>query len=295
MISLAAFVCRQAGVPYVLSPRGMLQAMATRRKQALKWIYFWLCEQRTIAGARALHFFSDAELQDSQRFVNGTTRTVVVPSGVDPSLACNVERGQFRKAWPALRGKRIALFLGRLHWSKGLELQTQALALLAKEFRDLVWVLIGPDEGAYDGLSRQIREMGLGGQVVWTGLLPWQTSLEALVDADVLLLTSRHEAHSMAMNEALAIGVPVIVTDTVQFDEVQQWGAGYVVPSDPQHLAAAVADILCHPEKADRMREAGRQMVAKRLAWPKVAEAMVRVYEEILVDHVPDRQGYDVS
>ena len=49
------------------------------------------------------------------------------------------------------------LFLGRLHWSKGLELQADAFAILASEFPDLVWVLVGPDGGEWPALSERIR------------------------------------------------------------------------------------------------------------------------------------------
>jgi glycosyltransferase involved in cell wall biosynthesis len=281
VISVAAFACREAGVPYLLSPRGMLQAGALGRKKVLKRIYYRLLERRTLAGARALHFFTEAEARDSKHLLNNNISSFVVPSGVETDLATAVQRGRFRKAYPFLQGKRIMLFLGRLHWSKGLELQAQALGHLVKRFPDLVWVLVGPDGGDWARLLGQVCHTSGERHIFWTGSLPRQQCLEALADADVFLLTSRHEAHSMAMNEALAIGVPLVITDTVGFDEVKQWGAGYVVPWDPLRLATAVSGVLEHPEQAHKMREAGRRLAADRLAWPKVAEAMARVYDEV--------------
>lgn len=146
-ISVAALACRQAGVPYLLSPRGMLQDGAFHRKQGLKTLYFWLLERRTLAGTAVLHFFTRAETEDSYRFLSSRTSTLVIPSGIDPSSVDEVQRGRFRQSYPDLEGKRLLLCLGRLHWSKGLALQAQALALLVKDFPDLVWVLVGPDEG----------------------------------------------------------------------------------------------------------------------------------------------------
>jgi glycosyltransferase involved in cell wall biosynthesis len=87
----------------------------------------------------------------------------------------------------------------------------------------------------------------------------------------------------MAMNEALAIGIPLVITDTVRFDEVQTAGAGRVVPWDAAHVARAVAEVLTCPADAERMRIAGRRLAAERLAWPRVAETMVRAYAELLV------------
>jgi glycosyltransferase involved in cell wall biosynthesis len=297
-ISVTALACRQVRVPYLVSPMGMLQATAMFRRWPLKQAYYWLCERRTIVGAAAFHFFTEAEASDSQRLLRHGRPRSVVPGGIDPRIAAGLEPGRFRRAYPALAGKRLMLFLGRLHWSKGLEVQAEAFARLGPEFPDLVWVLIGPDGGQWRRLSRHLSANGLARRVLWTGLLPQGRCLDALADSDVFVLTSRHEAHSMAMNEALAVGVPVVITDTVRFDEVRAWGAGRVVAREAREVAAAVADILAHPEGADRMRRAGHRLVAERLAWPKVAAAMVKAYHGILADgdapgrkHAPRHAG----
>ncbi|HVG32900.1 MAG TPA: glycosyltransferase [Pyrinomonadaceae bacterium] len=281
-ISLAALCCRRASVPYVLSPRGMLQSGAVRRKARLKSAYYRLWERDTVGHASALHFFTESEAAESEPFMSPNASFTVVRNGVDPDALKDVAAGQFRKAYPSLQGKRIALFLGRLHWSKGLGLQADALALLVREFPDLVWVLVGPDEGEWAHLSEQIARLGLTQHVLWTGPLSQSRCLEALKDADVFLLTSRHEAHSVAMNEALITGVPICLTDTVRFDEIEAYGAGRVVTADAKALANAVAEILNDPARAASMRLAGRRLATEHLAWPKVARAMIEVYEKIL-------------
>jgi glycosyltransferase involved in cell wall biosynthesis len=281
-ISLAALCCRRARVPYLLSPRGMLQSGAVRRSQRLKSAYYRLWERETVGRAHTLHFFTESEAEDSEPFMSPQTSFTVIRNGVDPDALKDVVAGQLRKAYPSLHGKRIALFLGRLHWSKGLELQADALALLVREFPDLVWVLVGPDEGEWAHLSEQLARLGLTRHVLWTGPLPQIRCLEALRDADIFLLTSRHEAHSMAMNEALITGVPICLTDTVRFNEIEACGAGRVVPASAKALANAVAGILNDPACAARMREAGRRLASEQLAWPKVARAMIEVYEKIL-------------
>lgn len=286
VVSLAAFTCRQAGVPYVVSCRGMLQQGAVDRKEWRKRIYYSLWEERTLAGAAAIHFFTAAELRDSRHFLKDPNRFFVVPNGIDPSLAKNVVKGRFREAFPDLKGKQIMLFLGRLHPVKGLELQAEVLALLVQQFPSLVWVLVGPDDGDWPRLSRCISSLGLERHVLWTGPLHGSRCLEALADADVFLLTSRHEAHSQAMNEALASGVPLVITDTVQYDEIEEWGAGYVTSRKAPQVAAALANILAHPQKAREMADAGRRLAAERLEWSRVADAMVQVYEKVLAGPV---------
>jgi len=174
------------------------------------------------------------------------------------------------------------LFLGRLHWSKALELQAQALSLLVEEFPNLMWVLVGPDTGLWNSLSNRISELGLQKHVLWTNSLPRDACFGALTDTDVFLLTSEFEAHSMAMNEALAVGVPIVITDSVQFEAVQKSGAGMVVQREPTEIAKAIAHILRNPAEADRMRGAGRKLVNEHLAWHKVAGAMSDAYRKVL-------------
>jgi glycosyltransferase involved in cell wall biosynthesis len=282
MISLTASACRQAGVPYLVSPLGMLQHTALKRSRMLKRCYYWLLERHTLSGARAVHFFTDAEALDSRQLVTGKTVPVVIPNGVDPNLAANVTAGRFRQTYPSLQGRRILLFLGRLHPSKGLDLQLRALAVVVKHFPEVMWVLVGPDQGEWVHLSRTISTLGLQSHVLWTGQLSHRTCLEALVDADVFLLTSLHEAHSMAMNEALAVGVPVILTDTVQFDPIQEWGAGSIVPRSAEPLADAISNVLKSDLLSQKMREAGRRLAFEYLAWPKIAVRMADTYENIL-------------
>jgi glycosyltransferase involved in cell wall biosynthesis len=282
VITVAGFVCRRIGIPYILSPMGMLQEVALRRRRWAKSIYYVATERWTLRGARRLHFLTTAEAADSKRLAPSATPQIIVPNGVDPALGSRVRPGGFRKRHAVLRGRRLMLFLGRLHWSKGLELQLHALDLLQERFPDLVWILVGPDEGAWAGLRREVRRRRLEDRVLWLGSLAWEECLDALADADVFVLTSRHEAHSVALNEALAVGAPVVITRTGSADEVAEAGAGHVVTWTPEEVAAAVADVLSHPTEAMAMREAGRRLVLTNLAWSHVADSLVRVYQQML-------------
>ena len=281
-ISLAALACRRAGVPYVVSPRGMLQRAALERRRMLKSVYYRLFERYTLGGARAVHFFSENEASDARPLICGRAFPFVIPNGIDLDLGKNVTAGRFRRAYPTLKGRRILLFIGRLHVSKGLDLQLQALTILVKRFPDIVWVLVGPDQGEWAYLSREISTLDLKSYVLWTGQLSHERCLEALADADVFLLTSRHEAHSMAMNEALCMGVPMVMTDSLHCQKIEEARAGCVVSWDPVDLAGAVADILRDQDLAASMRQAGPQLAAEWLAWPNVANTMIRAYVRVL-------------
>jgi alpha-1,6-mannosyltransferase len=95
-----------------------------------------------------------------------------------------------------------------------------------------------------------------------------------------MLLTSRHEAHSVAMNEALAIGLPLVITESVGFEEVQKCGAGMIVPARPDAIADAVASLLQRPRET--VAAAARKLAADRFAWPQIAQAILRAYAKVM-------------
>ncbi|MBI4445045.1 MAG: glycosyltransferase [Acidobacteria bacterium] len=278
MVTLSAAACRRSGIPYLLCPMGMLQTKALERKAIRKKIYNLLVEHRTLSGSSGVHFFTDAEMEDS---IPVAKPAYIVPCGVDPDLNRRVRRGLFRERHQ-LDGKKIWTFLGRLHWSKGIELQAHAFAALAVEIPELIWAVIGPDEGEWSKVSGLLQPLGLLNRVLKLGLLPHSHCLEALADSDVFVLSSRHEAHSVAMNEALALGIPVVVTESVRFEAIREFNAGFIVTGDFRRLAEAVARILQDPTLAAAMKAGALTLAAERLAWPKVARSITEVYERVI-------------
>lgn len=289
--SVAESVARSRGVPYVISPRGMLQGVSLSRKAGLKRVAGMLGERTKIAGAAGIHFLTEEEREASTPFGHLPNRVLVLPNGIEPDLAGTVARGAFRRKWPSLDGRKVVLFVGRLHWSKGLDIQLEAVTELARVRDDFVWVLIGPDEGEWDALARAASERGLGSHVMWLGPQPREVCLEAARDADVVWMTSRHEAHSMAMNEALALGTPLVVTDTVGFPALAIAGAALSVQADPRALVGAVQRVLNDQDLASKIRGAAMRFAADVLAWPRVARTMLSFYDEILASSDPSPAG----
>lgn len=282
--SVALSVARSSGTPYVISPRGMLQETSLGRKSSLKKFAGAIGERAKIAAASGIHFLTDEERDASVPFGDLPARVLVLPNGIELDLARTVTRGGFRERWPSLLDRKVVLFVGRLHWSKGLDTQLEAMAELGKTRDDFVWVLIGPDEGEWSSLQRSVVERGLEPRVMWLGSQPHEVCLEAICDADVVLMTSRHEAHSMAMNEALALGTPLVMADTVGFPTLAEGGAALSVAAEPRALAAAVQLLLADDRAASEISEKAVRFAEETLAWPQIARRMLSFYDEILSD-----------
>lgn len=274
---------RRARLPYVVSPTGMLDHVCLKRRSTLKRVYAALFERHTVEGASLLHFQNDAEAESKRVKWFRFPKHFVVANGMSLEQS-PVERGSFRRSFPELKDRQLMLYLGRLHAIKGLDLQLQALSKLVKNNPQIIWVLIGPDDGEWPRLQRAIRDMGLEENVRWLGPIMGPERLAALAEADVVVQTSFYECYSTTVSEALAVGAPLVITDTVHRPEVERAGAGRVISRDADELASAVEEICRSPERAESMRVAGRRFADQHMTWERAALNLNTVYKELLSD-----------
>ena len=102
--------------------------------------------------------------------------------------------------------------------------------------------------------------------------------LSALVDAACYCLPSRQEGFSIAICEALACGVPVVISPECHFDEVEEAGGGFVVPREDRAIGDAIAAVLGDRTMAAEMGERGRSLIAERFTWPVIAKKSIELY-----------------
>jgi glycosyltransferase involved in cell wall biosynthesis len=281
-VTWAAAAARKVKIPYIIAPMGMLSDVCLRQSHySMKRAYSWIYDRRTVEGAARLHLANPDEQKSLRIGWFRYPKHFFAYNGTNIGNASAL-KGIFRSRFPELRNRRLMVFMGRLHPIKGLDLQFQALKLLVKKYPDLTWVLIGPDDGEWQRLRRLVSKAGLDSHVKWIGSLTGEERFSGLTDADVVVQTSLYECQSMTVNEALAIGAPVVVTDSVNYSEVQSAGAGFVVKRDPLELARAIASILESPDLGAAMRDAGRRFAAAELGSARVAQIVGAAYADVL-------------
>lgn len=276
----SARIASNARVPYVLTPRGMLSAWVRSFRRFDKEVYFAIAERRTVRNATALHFVSQEEERMSARFAQKTP-CFTVPNGVWCEEFDMADPNAFRKRF-GLEGKRLVMFLGRLHPIKQLDLQCEALRLLSKRVSDLRWVFVGPDDGVKQRLKTMLAEAGVDDRAVFTGLLSGSDRISALAAADVYCQSSEHEGHSVAITEALAAGKPCVVTSGCNFPMIEQYGAGVVVPPSAENIAQEVGKFIFDGDLARRAGDNALRLVQEHYTWQAVAEKMTEQYEVAL-------------
>jgi glycosyltransferase involved in cell wall biosynthesis len=278
ILKAAADAARFLSRPYAIQPHGMLDPWSLRQSAVKKRIALLLGYRKMLVGA----CFLQALNSDEKKLIKPLALPCpieVIPNGV---LLEEIEplpaRGTFYAAHPSLKNKPYVLFLSRLHYKKGLDYLADAFALLARENACVQLAMVGPDEGEGEAFQQHVDRLGVGQRVHMIGPLYGRDKIAALVDAACFCLPSRQEGFSVAIIEALACGVPPVISQACHFPEVAEAGAGEVVPLEAGALAAALRGVLADPQRRERMVAAGRELVASRYTWRRVAAQTLEAY-----------------
>jgi glycosyltransferase involved in cell wall biosynthesis len=274
----SANTARKLGVPYAITPHGMLDPWCLQQKSWKKRLALALGWRHVLDRAAFVHVLNADEGRLLER-LRLTGRVESIPNGVDVDELGSVAAEDFFQTACGFPGDRTVLFLGRLHHKKGLDYLGAAFEILHRRLPDVHLVVAGPDAGAQRPFLRQIARSGLDARVHLVGPLYGDRKRAALCSAACFCLPSRQEGFSIAILEAMACRIPVIVSDPCHFPEVAECGAGYVVALDPDKIATALQDVLENRAARQRMGDAGFQLVLSRYTWPKIAEQCIRAYE----------------
>lgn len=239
--SIGAWLGLRGGpTPYVVFTHGMMDPWFKREyplKHAAKQAYWLLAQGRVLTDASAVLFTTEEErrLARESFFGFGTYREEVVAYGAAaPGGSVPEQLAAFRAALPALGERPYLLYLSRIHPKKGCDLLVSAFAEVAAARPDLDLVIAGPDETGWRGdLERTALAAGIAGRIHWPGMIRGDVKWGAMRGADAFILPSHQENFGIAVAEATACGVPVLITDKVNiWREIEAAGAGFVAPDD---------------------------------------------------------------
>jgi glycosyltransferase involved in cell wall biosynthesis len=280
--------CRTRRRPYVVYPHGMLDPWFKRRypfKHLKKWLYWPWGDYRVLRDAAAVVFTNDQErLLARQSFWLYRATERVASLGIEePPTDSARQRNAFLSRFPDLTATRNLLFLGRIHVKKGCDLVLAAFAQVAPSDPRLRLVMAGPDgEHTRAALERDASERGITDRVVWTGMVQGEEKWGALRTAEAFILPSHQENFGIAVIEALACGVPVLISNQVNiWRDIAAHQAGFVDADDEQGTVRSVRSWCALDDQARRaMATAARSCYAARFAIGAAARHAEEVFSE---------------
>lgn len=237
--------------PYLLFTHGMLDPWFKINypfKHIKKLIYWLLIEKRVLKGASAVLFTCQQEkILAAEPFPCYEVNPEVVSYGTkQPPTDKASYASKFLDSYPHLKGKRLFLFLSRIHEKKGCDLLIQAFAKLTAESSDLHLVMAGPKAGSYyERLKIMCDDLNLNDRVTWTGMLQGDDKWAAYHASEVFVLPSHQENFGIVVSEALGCGVPVLISNKVNiWKEVEDYKAGLICENTTDGALEVMRDWL---------------------------------------------------
>lgn len=272
-------------VPYVVFPHGMLDGWfrAHQPVKHFKKMFYWPLEHFALRDAKAVCFTAEEERRNSRdSFWPYEVKEVVVGAGIEPPPAVNgEERAFFYGTFPQLQNRPCILYLGRIHLKKGCDLLAQAFAQCAANLApDVALVFAGPDA---EGLEPQLRALvpkALQERMIFTGMLTGELKWAALRTAEVFIIPSHQENFCLAAAEALACGVPALVSDKVNiWREIVESGAGFVAPDTLEGTTALLRRWAgTSPAERKAMGAAAQDCFAKHFSIGRLYEKLSAIF-----------------
>jgi len=270
-------------VPYVLQAHGTLLRIMT--KQRLKLAYDVVFGYRLLDKAARLIALNEMEADEYKSMKVSDRKIVILPNGIDDSEFKTLpERGKFRGKHGLDNSQKLILYLGRINAIKGLELLTRAFTELSMSLSDLKLVIVGPDDGYLSSLKALITELRIGDKVLLTGPLWGEDKLQAYIDSDVYVLPSLYDWFPLTVLEALACGLPVIVSDRCGIASAINGKTGLSFRyDDKEQLKRALAQMLSDEKMRHEFGDRGKALVRDQFTWERVAAEFEAIYEKVRI------------
>ncbi len=283
----AARACRNQGVPYIVRPLGTLDPWSMKQKSFRKTMYWRLAGRRMLADAAAVHYTSLAEQEATEQSL-GLAHGTVVPLGIHAEFDdTDFEQDRFATEFPELATNRYVLVLSRLLPTKGLDALLDAFLPLVKQAEFSNWRLVFAGEGPEEyvgALRRKVATHCLENSVLFPGWLEGEKKNAFLRQASLLALPSYHENFGLCVMEAMAFGVPVLVSPHVHLaEDILNAGAGWLADVEKASIEAVLKEIFCSNAERARRGLAGKEF-SRRFTWRNIAGQLILVYSQLLAE-----------
>ncbi len=280
---------RKTRLPYFVYTHGLLDPVLKSvfpLKHIAKTLAWKLIDHRVIRDATAVLFTCEEErdlaLRSFQPFLG---KPEIVPYCVgEPEGDADRQRAAFFQRFPECRDRRLLLFLSRIHPKKGCDLLLEAFAEVLRDRPDFRLVMAGPDSiGWQEQLQKKAAQSGIGDRITWAGMLQGDLKWGAFRSAEAFILPSHQENFGIAVVEALACSIPVLITKRINiWREITTDQAGLAAADDPDGISQLLRGwISMADDHRAAMKVAARNCFATRFR----AEAAARNLIQILRKH----------
>lgn len=277
--SLTMAICRIKKIPYIVRPLGQLCTWSMMQGAAKKRFYFNLIEKKNIDSSIAIHLTSKQEQQELSP-LNFQTNNFILPHGLAVPSAINNSQQKLKEHFEIPADEKVILFMSRLHEKKGLDYLIPALSALKE--RKFTFIIAGIGEQSYKAkVEHLLIENGLKERTIFTGFVNGELKNLLLQGADLFALTSHSENFGIVVLEALAAGLPVVITPGVALSAlVEKHNLGRVCELEIDSIVKAIEQLIGHSQEPEDIEQRARKLITEEYSWESNAKKLVEIYHQ---------------
>jgi glycosyltransferase involved in cell wall biosynthesis len=269
-----AFAIKGTNCRLVTSPRGTLSEYALGRSRWLKKIVLHLGQKAVLNNAHCIHATSEFEFKDIRQ--KGLKNPVaIIPNGIEiPNI---------QKEEGSSPNKKRLLYLGRIHPIKGIDILLRAWGALEKNFPDWELSIVGPDNDGYlYQMQNLAKDLNIE-KVTFTGPVYGLEKCRVYQSTDLFVLPTHSENFGMAVAEALAYGIPAIVSKGAPWNGLEMHGCGWWIEIGERPLTECLREVLTlSPKELAKRGALGKTWIENNFSWTRVGKMMHETYLWIL-------------
>ena len=274
----------RAGVPYILAPHGSLDDWALGRSRFLKRCYARIFEKPLFDNASRMQALTACEASQCKRF-GIRVPAEILPNGIDlAAIDASRNRADLRSEFGLSNDEHILLFVGRIFPKKGLDLLAPAFARVVRDRPNVTLLIAGHDAGSgyLESVKQMFASAGALQKTRFLGEIKGRRKFEILRGADLFVLPSYSEGLPVAVLEAMAVGLPVIVTPACNLPEVETHNAGWIADAKTDSLSEKLQKALASLQERKQRGSNGAALVRKHFTWDTIARDSVEIYGRMI-------------
>ena len=268
-IEIMAFWAYHKKIPYIITPRGMLEPWIMAQNPWKKKLGMFLYQDKAIKKAAHIHVTASME-EETVRALGYTNPITIIPNGQNLS--------EIKKIKTNYDSKKI-VFISRIHPKKGIELLLEAWQAIDTQG----WTLeiAGNGEADYlETLTKLVKDLDT---VQFVGEQYDEDKWDFLRSAAVMVLPTFSENFGNVVVEALAVGVPVLTTKGAPWEDLEKYNCGWWIDLSVANLIVSLQTIIqTPPQELKLMGENGLQLINEKYDIKAVAKNMYKLYNKII-------------
>ena len=275
-----AQVALEKNIPFIVSSWGSLLPNARKLKRTQKWVADQMYTKKILKHATGFQSVGESERKEFLKLGATPESIYRLDNPVELEKFELTKKENILKK-ENLEDKKFLLFLGRINEKKGIELLLESFFNILKKQKELFLVLAGSGTKEYEiVIKKLVSKLGLKENVIFTGLVTENEKIELLESASLFVLTSHSDVHPIAVQDALTMSLPVVITHACDYPEVKEYDAGIIVDEEINQITDAILAIINDDEKLKIMSKNARKLVLERFEF----NIQMKKYEEMYKD-----------